>query len=66
MLTNNISMGLEYLWSRYDDDKYSVLVTQGTAPATNPFLLDSGETSIRPSDTDFDIHSLRATVGFRF
>ena len=66
MLTDNISLGLEYLWSRYDDDEYSVLVTQGTAPATNPFLLDSGQTSIQPSDTDFDLHSLRATVGFRF
>lgn len=66
MLTNNISLGLEYLYNRYDDDKYNVAVTQGSAPATNPFLLASGGTNIRPSDTDFDFHSLRATLGFRF
>jgi len=36
MLTRNIGIGLEYLYSDYNDDDYSVLVTQGTAPATLP------------------------------
>ncbi len=66
LLTDNISIGVEYLWSRYDDDDYSVLVTQGTAGATNPFLLVSGQTNLRPSETNFDTHSLRASLGFRF
>lgn len=66
MLTNNIGLGLEYLYSRYNDSKYHVAVGQGTAPTTNPFLLASGGTNIRPSDTDFDTHSLRATLNFQF
>lgn len=65
-LTNNISLGLEYLYSRYDDDDAYVLVGPGTAPATNPFLLDSGQTGLRPSDTDLAIHSFRTTLNFRF
>ena len=65
-LTNNISLGLEYLYSRYDDDDAYVLVGPGTAPATNPFLLDSGETRLRPSDPNLDIHSVRTTLNFRF
>jgi outer membrane immunogenic protein len=63
MLTNNISLGLEYLYNRYNDDKYRVAVSQGTAPAGNPF---GTGTSIRPSDTDFSYHSLRATVSYQF
>lgn len=66
MLTDNIGIGLEYLWSRYNDDDYSVLVTQGTAPATNPFLLDSGQTNIAPTDRNLELHSLRTTLNFRF
>lgn len=66
MVTNNISLGLEYLYNRYDDNKYNVAVGQGTAPATNPFLLVSGGTNIRPSDTKYDFHSLRASLSFQF
>jgi len=66
MLTNNMSLGLEYLYNRYSDNKYNVVVTQGTAPATNPFILDSASTRIKGNDKNFDYHSLRATVGFHF
>jgi outer membrane immunogenic protein len=66
MLGQNVSLGLEYLYNRYKDNKSYVLVGPGTAPATNPFLLASGGTRLRGSDTRFDYHSLRATVGFRF
>lgn len=66
MLTNSLSLGMEYLYSKYDDDKYSVAVTQGTAPVTNPFLLNGGGTNLRPADTHYDFHSVRATVGLRF
>lgn len=67
MVTRNVSVGLEYLFSSYDDDDYSVLVTRGTAPATNPFLIGgAGQTTLRNSRSDFDIHSLRATLGFHF
>ncbi|WP_404482325.1 outer membrane protein [Novosphingobium sp. BL-52-GroH] len=66
MLNDHMSLGLEYLYSRYNDNKYNVEVGQGTAPATNPFLLDSGSTRIKGNDKNFDFHSLRATVGFQF
>ena len=65
-LFDNVSLGLEYLYSRYDDNDAYVVVGAGSAPATNPFLLDSGQTGLRPSDPNFDIHSIRTTLNFRF
>lgn len=66
MLSNNLSLGLEYLYSRYKDDKYTVAVGPGTAPATNPFLLNGGGTNLRLADKYFDTHAVRAVVGLRF
>ena len=65
-LTKNVSLGIEYLYSRYDDDDAYVIVGPGTAPATNPFLLVSGATNLRPSDPNLNIHSFRTTLNFRF
>ena len=66
MLTRNIGLGLEYLYSRYNDGDYTVAVGPGTAPETNPFLLESGGTDIRLSNDKFDFHALRASVNLRF
>ncbi len=66
MLTRNIGLGLEYLYSNYDGGDYAVAVGAGTAPPTNPFLIENGGTDLRLSDTDFDYHSLRASLNFRF
>lgn len=66
MVTNNVSLGVEYLYNRYKDNKYEVNVGRGTAPATNPFLIPSGGTSIKVSNDDLNYHSLRAVVGFHF
>ncbi len=66
MVTNNISFGLEYLYSRYRDNKYNVSVGQGTALPTNPFLLNGGGTNLRIADKNLDTHALRAAIGFRF
>jgi len=66
MLTNNVSLGLEYLYSRYRDNKYSVDVSQGTAPVTNPFVLGGGGTSIRPSDKNFNVQAVRASLNLQF
>lgn len=66
MLTRNLGLGLEYLYSRFNDDDYVVAVGPGTAPATNPFLLDSGGTDLRLSNDRFDYHTFRATVNLRF
>jgi outer membrane immunogenic protein len=66
MVTDQVSLGVEYLYNRYKDDKYYVLAGPGTAPATNPFLVTSGGTRMQVSNDDFDFHSLRAVVGFHF
>jgi outer membrane immunogenic protein len=58
--------GLEYLYTNYVDDDYRVNVGPGTAAATNPFLLRSGGTDFRRSDSDFDMHNIRLTAAFRF
>lgn len=66
IIAGGLTFGVEYLYSRYDDDDSFVAVGPGTAGATNPFLLTSGGTNLRPSDTDFSTSSFRATVGYRF
>ncbi len=65
MLGNSVSLGLEYLYSRYNDDKYYVAVGQGTIPPvnTNPFLANGG-TNMR-QDNRYDFHSIRATLNFQ-
>lgn len=66
MLNRNLSIGLEYLYNSYDTDEAFVAVGPGSAGPTNPFLLVSGGTNMRPADTQFDFHSLRATASFHF
>ncbi|WP_077147328.1 outer membrane protein [Sphingopyxis sp. KK2] len=66
MLTKNISLGLEYLYTDIQDDDFVVNVGPGTAPATNPFLLNGGGTDIKRSDDHFRTHSVRASLNFRF
>lgn len=66
MLTRNLGLGVEYLYSSFNDDDYVVAVGPGTAPATNPFLLQSGGTDMRLSNDRFNYHTLRATVNLRF
>lgn len=65
---DNWSVGLEYLFTTLDDDDYTVRVTQGTALATNPFVLapNTTGTDIKRSDPDFEFGSIRATASYRF
>lgn len=64
-LGGNFSVGLEYLYSRYNDDDSTVRVGTGTAGAANPFVLAGGADLARANNR-FDFHSLRATAAFRF
>ena len=67
MVTNNIAIGLEYLYTDLKDKDYVVNVGAGSAnPATNPFLLNGGGTDIQRSDPHFRTHSVRGTLSFRF
>ena len=67
-LTDSVSVGLEYIYSDLDaNDSLVVRTSQGTAPATNPFLLvnSAGTDQIRSSDK-FEVHSFRVTAAVRF
>lgn len=66
MLGSSLSIGLEYLYSNYDNGDAYVAVGKGTAPATNPFLLRGGGTNLRGADRSLDLHSFRVTAGFHF
>ena len=66
VLGGGFTVGLEYLYSRFKDDDAFVAVGAGTAPATNPFLLNGGGTNLRPADSHLDLHSFRLTAGFQF
>jgi len=66
MLTRNVGLGLEYLYSSFEDEDHFVAVGPGSAPATNPFLLASGGTNLRVGEDRLDYHSLRATLNFHF
>lgn len=67
MVTRNLGLGIEYLHSSYDDDDYFVTVGRGSAPATNPFVLQSaGGTDLKLSNDRFNYHTLRGTVSLRF
>jgi outer membrane immunogenic protein len=57
MLTQRISLGVEYLYTDLDVD------TQTARFTTGPF---TPGTDIRPSDDEFDFHTLRATMAYRF
>lgn len=64
---DNLSIGLEYLDTRLDDDETRVRVGPGTAPANNPFLLTNpAGTDFRRSDDDFRIASVRVVATWRF
>lgn len=67
-LSQHISFGVEYGYHDYKDKEYRVRVTQGSAPATNPFVLapNTSGTTLRRSDDNFRWYSARATLGFRF
>ncbi|MDP3783124.1 MAG: outer membrane beta-barrel protein [Sphingopyxis sp.] len=66
MVTNNIAVGLEYLYTDIKDDDFVVNVGAGTAPPTNPFLLNGGGTDMKRSSDNFRTHSVRGTLSFRF
>lgn len=66
MVGTNWSLGVEYLYTRLDDDSYRVRA-QGPAPAGNPFLLtNAAGTDFARADDRFDMHSVRATLAYRF
>lgn len=66
MLTRNLGIGLEYLYSSYEGGDYAVTAAQGIAADDNPFLLGSGVTDFKLSNERMDFHAFRATASLRF
>lgn len=64
MLTNNLSLGLEYLFNRFKDDKYYVQASGGGA--TNPFVVSGNNVRFQPSSENFTYHSVRASLSLQF
>ncbi|PXA98067.1 hypothetical protein DMC47_10575 [Nostoc sp. 3335mG] len=63
----NFSLGVEYLYTRYNDDDFTVRAGAGTAVPASPFLLGNANgTDLIRSDNRFDHHAIRATAAFRF
>lgn len=67
-IVGGFSIGLEYTYHDYKDGQYYVRATQGTSPATNPFVRApyTAGTTLTRSDDNFRWHSLRATIGYHF
>ncbi|MDV3457662.1 outer membrane beta-barrel protein [Sphingomonas sp. HF-S4] len=66
-ISSSVSVGVEYLYTRYNDDNYRVRATRGAANAINPFILFGAPgTEFRRSDDRFDFHAVRGTLSFRF
>ncbi|HUD95284.1 outer membrane protein [Sphingobium sp.] len=68
-ISDNFSIGVLYRYTRFNPNDYTVTVTQGSAPATNPFVnpaTTSGQTVISRSNEQYTTQSVRVTAAFRF
>ncbi|MES2554262.1 MAG: outer membrane beta-barrel protein [Pseudomonadota bacterium] len=63
---DTVTIGVEYLASRLEDDGYRVRAA-GPAPATNPFIrTNAAGTDFRRSDRYVEPESVHVTAGWRF
>ncbi len=66
-MSENISLGVEYLYTSLDDDGYQIAVGRGTAPLTNPFLLvNSAGTDMRRSSDELEFSTISLTANWRY
>ncbi|RAK50679.1 porin family protein, partial [Phenylobacterium hankyongense] len=64
-ITNDVSLGLEYLLTELEDDGYTVRAG-GPVPATNPFVLTNpAGTNFQRTEDDLKIHAVRVTAAYR-
>lgn len=67
-VADRLRVGVEYLYTSIEDDSdYTVRIGAGSAPLTNPFrIVNPTGTDQRRGASDFDLHSVRFTVGVSF
>ena len=66
LLGSGWTMGVEYLWTSLDDGDYPVHVGQGTAPASNPFVIVStGGTDMERTKDVFEYSTVGMTLNWR-
>lgn len=65
-LSPRMRVGLEYIYTRLEDDDSYRVRAQGPAPATNPFVLLASGTDFRADQGDFDFDAVRVTLAIRF
>lgn len=64
-VNSRVTVGIEYLFTSLNDDDYRLRVAGGAAG--NPFILgNAGGADFRRSNEDFEVHSFRLTLGYRF
>ncbi|MCE7797679.1 outer membrane beta-barrel protein [Sphingobium sufflavum] len=67
MVTKQISIGLEYLYTDINDDKtFVTAVTPASIANPTGVPFGTGGTNLRPRDQSFNYHAIRGTVNFRF
>lgn len=68
MLAPNLSFTGEYIYTSLEPGDYTVRVGQGTAPASNPFILapNTAGTDIIRSNGRFGLHDVRIGLNYRF
>lgn len=67
-VADNFSIGLQYLYTRFKTEGYTVRAGQGAVPSTtNPFVITpAGSTDIQRSNDVFEHNSVRVTASYRF
>lgn len=66
-VSDHFSIGAMYGFTSLKDDGYRVLISQGTQPATNPFVLvDPDGTVVKRSHSRFVRHDVTVTAAYRF
>ena len=64
-VTENLTFGAEYLYTRFENQDVRVRVAGATPP--NPFVLvNPNGTDFALPDDDFDYHTVKAGLNFRF
>jgi outer membrane immunogenic protein len=66
MLSNNLSLGLEYLYTDVKDDDYVANLGAAAAPNLGNLVVGAGGVDVQRSSENFRNHSVRGTLNFRF